>query len=119
MELLGRELSFFVQGNNYASEFYIYRDSPGCCLFMEARVYDYNELLAVDESQRRSGIATALIEKLVQYGLSKQLRAIFVDLDDDNLEAEDFYKSIEFKKAGKIIEYYYDYSDATILIKRL
>ncbi len=77
------------------------------------------ELLAVDESQRRSGIATALIEKLAQYGLGKQLRAIFVDLDDDNLEAEDFYKSIGFKKAGKIIEYYYDYSDATILIKRL
>lgn len=44
-----RELSFFVQENNYASEFYIYRDSSGCCLFMEARVYDYNELLAVDE----------------------------------------------------------------------
>ena len=77
------------------------------------------ELLAVDESQRRSGIATALIEKLVEYGLSKQLRAIFVDLDDDNLEAEDFYKSIGFRKAGKISEYYYDYSDAIILIKRL
>lgn len=77
------------------------------------------ELLTVDESQRRSGVATALIETMVQYGIKKQLRAVFVDLDDDNYEAEDFYKSVGFRKAGKISEYYYDYTDAIVLIRRL
>ncbi|MHA1927890.1 MAG: GNAT family N-acetyltransferase [Candidatus Thorarchaeota archaeon] len=77
------------------------------------------ELLVVDKKKRRRGIATALVEKLAEFGREHKLRALFVDLDDDNEVASEFYKAVEFRDAGTISEYYWDSSDAIILYKRL
>ncbi len=77
------------------------------------------ELLVVDIRKRRRGIASALVNKLVEYGQENQLRAIFVDIDDDNEVAAEFYKAVNFKDAGIISEYYWDSSDAIILFRRL
>lgn len=77
------------------------------------------ELLVVDIRKRRRGIASALVNKLVEYGREHQLRAIFVDIDDDNEVAAEFYKAVKFRDAGIISEYYWDSSDAIILFKRL
>jgi len=77
------------------------------------------ELIAVDEKYRRQGIATAMIEGLVQWGKTNKHRALFVDVDDDNYAALQFYKATGFSEAGQISEYYYDASAALVLLKRL
>ena len=77
------------------------------------------ELIAVDEKYRRQGIATAMIEGLVQWGKTNKYRALFVDVDDDNHVALQFYQATGFSEAGRISEYYYDASAALVLLKRL
>ncbi len=77
------------------------------------------ELLVVSDENRRKGIATALVNKMVDWGIKNIHRAIFVDVDDDNHPALRFYKSLGFENAGRIFEYYYDSSAAVILMKRL
>jgi ribosomal protein S18 acetylase RimI-like enzyme len=76
------------------------------------------ELLVVSEKNRRKGVATALVNAIVEWGIRNNFRAIFVDVDDDNHPAIKFYKSLGFDNAGRIFEYYYDSSAATILLKR-
>ena len=77
------------------------------------------ELLAVSPSHRRRGIGRALITHLE--GLVREMgyRALFVDLDDTNPDAYEFYRAVGFEDAGVIREYYYDATDAIVMSKRL
>ncbi|MDF1540748.1 MAG: GNAT family N-acetyltransferase [Candidatus Thorarchaeota archaeon] len=77
------------------------------------------ELIAVDETYRRRGVATTLINCLIKWGQTNKQRALFVDVDDDNYPAVNLYKSTGFRQAGKIDEYYYDSSTAMVFVKKL
>ncbi|MHA1908231.1 MAG: GNAT family N-acetyltransferase [Candidatus Thorarchaeota archaeon] len=77
------------------------------------------ELLVVSGKKRRMGVASSLINKMIDWGTENEFRALFVDVDDDNHPAIKFYKALGFENAGRIFEYYYDSSAATIMIKRL
>ena len=77
------------------------------------------ELIVVSDMKRRMGIASSIVEQMIEWGMKNQYRAIFVDVDDDNQPALNFYKSMGFKNAGRIFEYYYDSSAAVVLMKRL
>ena len=77
------------------------------------------EMLSINNKYRRIGLGRWLIAKIEIIARDLKLRAIFVDLDDDNDIALKFYKSAGFKNAGVIKEYYYDSSHAIIMRKNL
>ncbi len=77
------------------------------------------ELMVVSSTQRRKGIGTALVHKLEEFGRDSRARALFVDLDDDNYSALDFYRAVGFDDAGVIKQYYYDGTDALVMVKPL
>ncbi len=73
------------------------------------------ELLGVNKKFRRKGIARNLIDIAFKIGKLMKLRAVFVDVDDDNYSALEFYKKVGFIDSGIISNYYYDKSNAIIL----
>ncbi len=75
------------------------------------------EALAVNKKWRKKGIARALVNEVETIGKKRNYRAIFVDVDDDNLEGLSFYFKIGFKEMGQIKQYYYDKTTALILMK--
>lgn len=77
------------------------------------------ELIAVSKHYRRKGIGTNLIQKVIDWGRNNNHRVLFVDVDDDNHPALEFYRSMGFTKAGHIDEYYYDASKALVFLRRL
>lgn len=83
----------------------------------EARLWI--ETLVTAPKYRRLGIATKLCDAMVNYGKEHSLRVLFVDLDDDNIDAYRFYKKYGFSNAGSISNFYYDSSKAIILSLKL
>lgn len=77
------------------------------------------ELLVVAQDYRRKSVASALVTQLEEVGKEQGCRALFVDLDDDNKPAMQFYLGVGFQNAGIIREYYYDGTNAIILLKHL
>jgi ribosomal-protein-alanine N-acetyltransferase len=75
------------------------------------------ELMGVSSAFRKTHIGTQLIHKLEHFAKEKGFRALFVDVDADNLIARRFYRKLGFKRAGKIKKYYYD-SSATLVYSK-
>ncbi len=72
------------------------------------------EALGVHEDHRRKGIATRLVKLARDFAYREDYRAIFVDVDDDNLVAQKFYQSVGFVGSGTVNKYYFDETDAFI-----
>ncbi len=77
------------------------------------------ELLVVAQEYRQTSIGRDLMNRLEQFGKDKGFRALFVDLDDDNKPAMQFYLAIGFQNAGIIRKYYYNEKNAIVLLKNL
>lgn len=77
------------------------------------------ELLAVGVPYRRKGLGTALVGTLIKEAQKNSLRALFVDVDDDNYSAQTFFIALGFEDAGRIKAYYYDKTDAIIFLYNL
>lgn len=72
------------------------------------------EILGVLPHCRRRGLARALIGQLIEDAIKGGHRAIFVDVDDDDVPANRFYKSVGFVLSGHLKKYYYDDSAANV-----
>ncbi len=72
------------------------------------------EALGVHEDHRRKGIARNLVKLAKDFADREDYRAIFVDVDDDNLIAQKFYQSVGFVRSGMVNSYYFDETDAFI-----
>ncbi len=77
------------------------------------------EMLVVDTNARRQGIASALCEAMIQYGIDHDKRALFVDVDHDNVEGYQFYTKLGFRTGGRISLYYYDSTPAIIMLREI
>lgn len=77
------------------------------------------ELINVAKQYRKRGVGRMLIEKLSNLGKKMKFRACFVDVDDDNFNAINFYKKMGFKYVGKIEYFYYNDQNAIIFMKRI
>ena len=76
--------------------------------------------MGVSSAFRKTHIGTQLIlalEHFAKDAKEKGFRALFVDVDTDNLIARRFYRKLGFKRAGKIKKYYYD-SSATLIYSK-
>ncbi len=77
------------------------------------------EMLAVSKNFRMKGVGKALINQVCKIGTSKKYRACFVDVDISNTGGIVFYKKCGFNQVGEIKHYYYDNTDALILMRRI
>lgn len=67
----------------------------------EAYLYD----LAVDETYRRQGIARALIESAKQYARENNIATLFVEANEEDIAAVEFYKSLTGASAEKVMHF--------------
>ncbi|MEJ2068181.1 MAG: GNAT family N-acetyltransferase, partial [Deltaproteobacteria bacterium] len=59
-------------------------------------------MFAVDETMRRRGVGTLLMESLRRYALRRRMRVITLEVAVDNKEAQEFYRRMGFAVAGMI-----------------
>lgn len=74
--------------------------------------------VAVRESYRNKGVATALINELVTYGKKNNLSFITLEVRKSNLPAISLYSKFGFLKAGERKDYYSNPKENAILMTK-
>ena len=74
--------------------------------------------VAVRESHRNKGVATALINELVTYGKKNNFSFITLEVRESNLPAISLYSKFGFIKAGERKDYYSNPKENAILLTK-
>lgn len=74
--------------------------------------------VAVRESYRNKGVATALINELVTYGKKNNFSFITLEVRESNLPAISLYSKFGFIKAGERKDYYSNPKENAILMTK-
>lgn len=74
--------------------------------------------IAVLPAYRRRGVARALTEALLQYGVQNGLRIVTLEVRESNIAARELYKSLRFNDVGRRVNYYSRPSEDAILMTR-
>ena len=72
-------------------------------------------MLAVDELSRRMGVGTLLMEAVKRYAMHRRARAITLEVEVNNKDAQEFYRGLGFEIIGMIQDYYRDRSNAYVM----
>ena len=75
--------------------------------------------IAVDESERRKGIALALMERCVDFAQSHGVKTISLEVRRSNRGAQDFYRELDFASSYIRPRYYPDGEAAVVMTKVL
>jgi len=75
--------------------------------------------IAVDESERRRGIAQALMDRCIEFAIANAVRTISLEVRKSNHGAQAFYKQLEFMATYRRPRYYPDGEDAVVMTKVL
>ena len=81
-----------------------------------ARILDEGHIMniAVDDKYRRQGIATEILNKIIEDGFKKGIKAFTLEVRKSNIGAIRLYEKAGFKSAGIRPHYYPDKEDACI-----
>ena len=71
--------------------------------------------LAVDKNYRRQKAGTNLLSKAIQILMMFDIATIYLEVNEYNLEAYEFYKGFNFK-VDRIVPNYYDNKDGAIVM---
>ncbi len=74
--------------------------------------------VAVFDSFRRQGIATALIQHLVDYAVEKQLAFITLEVRESNSGARKFYETMGFENIGLRKNFYDNPKEHAVLMNK-
>ena len=74
--------------------------------------------VAVRESYRNKGVATALINELITYGKKNNFSFITLEVRESNLPAISLYSKFGFIKAGERKDYYANPKENAILLTK-
>ncbi|HXY13500.1 MAG TPA: ribosomal protein S18-alanine N-acetyltransferase [Terriglobales bacterium] len=72
------------------------------------------ENIAIAEATRRQGMATRLVEKLLESTPGQALRKVFLEVRESNFAARGLYEKCGFVRAGYRPRYYRDPEEAAI-----
>ena len=75
--------------------------------------------IAVDESERRCGIASDLMEKCVRFARANQVQSISLEVRQSNVGAQEFYDRLGFESTYVRPRYYPDGEAAVVMTRRL
>ena len=75
--------------------------------------------IAVNESSRRSGIATALLNHLIHFLSQRSIKLLFLEVRSQNQSALNFYKKNGFLQIGVRPRYYSNPCDSALLYQKM
>jgi len=75
--------------------------------------------IAVDERERRKGIALALMHRCIAFGLENGVRTISLEVRKSNEPAQAFYRFLDFEASYVRPRYYPDGEAAVVMTKTL
>lgn len=75
--------------------------------------------IAVTESERRRGIADALMDACFTFARAHGVRSISLEVRKSNRGAQDFYRHLDFQSAFLRQRYYPDGEAAVVMIRKL
>lgn len=75
--------------------------------------------IVVRKDQRQNGIGSVMLEYLINYSKSLDLKTITLEVNENNLSAIHLYDKFNFDHIGIRKRYYKDSSDAIIMSKKL
>lgn len=75
--------------------------------------------IAVAESERRQGIADALMERCFTFAREHEVESISLEVRMSNTGAQDFYKHLEFKSSYLRPRYYPDGEAAVVMVREM
>ena len=75
--------------------------------------------IAVDETERRKGIALALMERCIDFARAHSIKTISLEVRKSNRGAQDFYRQLAFASSYMRPRYYPDGESAVVMTKVL
>ena len=75
--------------------------------------------IAVEEGERRKGIADALMERCLQFARENQITTISLEVRQSNRGAQEFYKHLDFAATYVRPRYYPDGESAVVMVREL
>ena len=75
--------------------------------------------IAVDESERRQGIALALMGECLRFAAANRIRTISLEVRKSNDGAQDFYRFLDFEASYTRPRYYPDGEAAVVMVKTI
>jgi ribosomal-protein-alanine N-acetyltransferase len=75
--------------------------------------------IAVDERERRQGIALALMEECLRFAKTNRIRTISLEVRQSNEGAQDFYRFLDFEASYTRPRYYPDGEAAVVMVKTI
>ena len=75
--------------------------------------------IAVEEHERRRGIAAELMDKCIRFARANRITSISLEVRKSNSGAQEFYKSLEFAASYTRPRYYPDGEAAVVMMKNL
>lgn len=75
--------------------------------------------IVIKKNYRHNGIGSSLLDNLISYSKSLNLKSITLEVNENNLSAIRLYDKFNFDKIGIRKQYYDGKSDAIIMTKKL
>jgi len=75
--------------------------------------------IAVEESERRKGIALALMDRCLEFARENGIRTISLEVRQSNLGAQEFYRTLHFAALYIRPRYYPDGEAAVVMVREL
>lgn len=75
--------------------------------------------IAVDEGERRKGIADALMERCLEFARDNEISTVSLEVRQSNRGAQEFYKHLHFAAVYVRPRYYPDGEAAVVMEKKL
>ena len=75
--------------------------------------------IAVEERERRKGIAAELMDKCIRFARANRIKSISLEVRKSNAGAQGFYKTLDFTASYTRPRYYPDGEAAVVMMKHL
>jgi [ribosomal protein S18]-alanine N-acetyltransferase len=114
---------FFISEMNADGRYNLVAKKDGVVVGYLFAMWIFDEMhvnkIAVDESERRQGIADALMERCFTFAREHEVESIALEVRISNTGAQDFYKHLEFKSSYLRPRYYPDGEAAVVMVREM
>lgn len=114
---------FFIGEMNADGRFSLVAKKDGTVVGYLFAMWIFDEMhvnkIAVIESERRQGIADAMMARCFDFARDHEVESISLEVRLSNAGAQDFYKHLEFKPSYLRPRYYPDGESAVVMVRQL